>query len=284
MSGPLRQYRRNSTMANRVLCLVVFVLASCSQPHEPDPPDIGANLVYSVEAELFNRQNTLVMGSDGVVYTTDLDGFGIRKYGATGDLVAQVGSRGEGPSEFSRGPSMITYAKGHVTAASQFRRTMHVFDRHLKYVGRYTLDDFIIEAVAYREALYFPAVVVSEDGQVRFEILHRHHDGTKTSLFSVGERIEGMQDSRGLTFSTGDLAVDGNVMVYAYTFRNAIEIYAVDDLESGPVTTRLPGKLPTVEWERRPASSPLPMGASGVATMGVAVDRGQVFVLGGGAL
>ena len=290
MSGPLRQYRRNSTMANRVLCLVVFVLASCSQPHEPDPPDIEANLVYSVEAELFNRQNTLAMGSDGVVYTTDIDGFAIRKYGATGDLRAKVGSRGEAPGEFTSGPRVISYDAGQViVSGNPVNRMLHVFSDRLEYLARHRLKDFPLFQTAHEGAVYLPMMVQNDDGGTHVEVVRRDASGGQSTLFPVGEPIRGLHDMRGLMFSGGSLATDGKVMAYAYNFRNTIEIYSIENPESGPLTTRLPGNLPSVTWERHSASSQLSGEAAALLTgepsafamTGSAVDNGRVFVLGG---
>ena len=143
------------------------MLASCSQPHEPDPPDIEANLVYSVEAELFNRQNTLAMGSDGVVYTTDIDGFAIRKYGATGDLRAKVGSRGEAPGEFTSGPRVISYDAGQVIVSGNLvNRMLHVFNDRLAYLDRYRLEDFSLSHTAHEGAVYLPMVAQNDNGGI----------------------------------------------------------------------------------------------------------------------
>jgi|GEM_PF-3553062 len=277
-------------MANRVLCLVVFVLASCSQPHEPDPPDIEANLVYSVEAELFNRQNTLAMGSDGVVYTTDIDGFAIRKYGATGDLRAKVGSRGEAPGEFTSGPRVISYDAGQViVSGNPVNRMLHVFSDRLEYLARHRLKDFPLFQTAHEGAVYLPMMVQNDDGGTHVEVVRRDASGGQSTLFSVGEPIAGLHDMRGLMFSTGSLAKDGTVMAYAYNFRNAIEIYSIENPESDPLTTHLPGNLPSITWQHHSASSQLPGEVSAflsgepsaIATMGSAVDQERVFVLGG---
>ncbi len=230
------------------------------------------------------------MGSDGVVYTTDIDGFAIRKYGATGDLLAKVGSRGEAPGEFTSGPRVISYDAGQVIVSGNLvNRMLHVFNDRLAYLDRYRLEDFPLSHTAYEGAVYLPMVAQNNNGGIHVEVVRRDASGTKSALFPVGEPIRGLHDMRGLMFSGGSLATDGKVMAYAYNFRNAIEIYSIENPESDPLTTHLPGNLPSVTWERHSASSQLSGEAAALLTgepsafamTGSAVDNGRVFVLGG---
>jgi len=269
---------------------VVIVIGSCKKDFNRDYPNVGVTIVYSVKTDLLNRKNNLVIGSGGVVYATDIDGFAIRKYGPKGKLLARTGSRGEAPGEFGTGPTVISYDEGKViVAGNPANRMLHVFNTRLEYLERYRLKDFPLYHTAHEEAVYLPMIVQNDDGGIHVEVVRRDTNGTQSTLFPVGEPITGLHDMRGLMFSAGSLATDGKVMAYAYNFQNAIKIYSIENPESEPLSTRLPGNLPSIGWERHSASSQLSGEASAlltgepsaVAMMGSAVDNGRVFVLGG---
>jgi len=196
-------------------------MASCNEDFEQDLPEIEATIVYSVETDLLSRKNSLVIGSGGMVYTTNVDGFAIRKYGATGDLLARAGSRGEAPGEFTSGPRVISYDAGQVIVSGNLvNRMLHVFNDRLAYLDRYRLEDFPLSLTAHEGAVYLPMVAQNDNGGIHVEVVRRDANGTKSALFPVGEPIRGLHDMRGLMFSGGSLATDGKVMAYAYNFRN----------------------------------------------------------------
>lgn len=269
---------------------LILTIGSCSGGLGEGPSEVGFTIVYSVETDLLSRKNSLVIGSGGMVYTTDVDGFAIRKYGATGKLLTRAGSRGEAPGEFTSGPRVISYDAGQVIVAGNLvNRMLHVFNDRLEYLDRYRLKDFPLFQTAHEGAVYLPMMVQNDDGGTHVEVVRRDASGGQSTLFSVGEPIAGLHDMRGLMFSTGSLARDSTVMAYAYNFRNAIEIYSIKNPESDPLTTHLPGNLPSITWQHHSASSQLPGEVSAflsgepsaIATMGSAVDQERVFVLGG---
>lgn len=264
---------------------LAFLLAACQHGSDADMVVSDVVVDYTVVVEeqihILDRRNALAIGSEGQVYVTDVQNYAVRKYGPDGALVAQVGSRGEGPGEFTSGPAMITYDSGRIVVGEdRGSRTQYVFSEHLEYIDRFTLDGFHLDPAAHGDALFFPSINIGDNGDVHFEVVRRDAGNALTILFPVGEQISGIGDFRGMTFSTGFLSTDGNVMAYVYSFQNAIELHAMDDLEAGPVRTRIPGDFAPIVWEKRQGTVGPPEVASAVASQDATMDQGLVYVLG----
>jgi len=261
------------------------LLVACQSSTGVDVPESDVVVEYTVVFEeqirVVDSRNALAIGSEGQVYVTDVQNYAVRKYGPDGALDVQVGGRGEGPGEFSNGPAMITYDSGRVIVGEdRGSRTQYVFSDSLAYVDRFRLDGPHLDPEAQGNALFFPSIGIRDNGEINFAVVRRDAGNALNTLFPVGEQISGIGDFRGMTFSTGFLSTDGDVMAYVYSFQNAIELYSMNDLEAGPIRTRIPGDFPPIVWEKRQDTVGPPEGASAVASMDAAVDQGFVYVLG----
>ena len=148
------------------IALIAILMISCSQPESewkgsidvvdgvtyvknPQEPMYGKielelekDLVIGNEEDhnfIFYRIRGLIVDSDDNIYVVDRGNYRIQKYDSNGRYLMTIGQKGQGPGEFSNGPSEIQIDTNNNLYVREYRK-MSVFDSQGEFIRSFPLN------------------------------------------------------------------------------------------------------------------------------------------------
>ncbi len=155
----------------------------------------------------------VAVDSEGTIYVTDAMDYSLKKFDASGSLLAKTGRRGQGPGEFSA-PRLLDCSKQFLFVTEQYQPVIKVFDKKLRYQFHIPLVGPAGDLKVLEDGLV-AVVVLSANGQSHLEFYDREGKIVRKVHFS--ERPSSLL----LDMVSFDLDSQGNVYL-AYNFVDKI--------------------------------------------------------------
>ena len=133
------------------LCLLITLLLSfCSRQQEPKPPpirlekDLDIGVDVGDENYMFAGIIDIEIDTDGNIYVLDWKYHTVKKYGLDGKFIRNIGSRGQGPGEFSAILVDSCLDENKRLYVLELMK-VHIFDQEGEYIDTFNPGFFPLE-------------------------------------------------------------------------------------------------------------------------------------------
>lgn len=275
-----------------VLILAVLTIASGCESSEDERRE--TKNIENIEAvSVFQKDissevaevGALTANGAGTIYLTAPNLYKLMVFSSEGELVNMTGEQGQGPGEFEYGPQFVEHHDNKLYVGEATRtRSVSVFDEDLSFLKTIDIPQNIgsLNFSFMNGETIFPVMemeVDREQGETYVSTRLRVLD-EDTQEFTPFLELKDQEELGRLWRNIGVLRSHGDVAVFAYSFRNVIEVINTSPRSESHIAVELPIEdEPEIEVETLATMrSEIP---SGSVIGGLAIDNGHVFVKGG---
>ena len=178
-------------------------------------------LLLGVDPVRINLPEDLVGVSDmvshnGFIFLIDSRNATLFKCNGSGEELARVGRRGNGPGEFQR-PVALAASGQMLVVCDDVARTLTVFDQNLNYQVRH-LSPYMPRDLAISKDSFY---LVSHNPQTNTMVQKYSHEMVWEKGFALGlQPVDKM-----VSFQTGKVLLHGDLLYFMHTFRSVLEVF-----------------------------------------------------------
>jgi hypothetical protein len=275
-----------------VLILVVLTIASGCESSEDEGRETknienveAVNVFQEDISSEVTEVGALTVNGDGTIYLTAPNLYKLIAFSSEGELVNTVGTQGQGPGEFEHDPRFVGHHSNELYVGEATRtRSVSVFDEDLSFLRRIDFSQNIgsLNFSFMNGQMIFPVMKMerdSQEGEMYASTTLRMLD-EDTQEFTPFLELKDQKELGSLWRNIGVLRSHRDVAVFAYSFRNVIEVINTLSSSESHIIVELP-----IEEEPEFRTETLSTMSSEIPTSsvigGLAVDNGHVFVKGG---